>query len=29
VWRALQEAWMPEDLDAELSAQAERHTSAS
>src|SRR3954469_9410109 len=28
VWRALQEEWTPEALDAELTAQAERHTSA-
>jgi ectoine hydroxylase-related dioxygenase (phytanoyl-CoA dioxygenase family) len=28
VWRALQEDWTPEALDAELTAQAERHTSA-
>jgi ectoine hydroxylase-related dioxygenase (phytanoyl-CoA dioxygenase family) len=28
VWRALQEAWTPEALDAELTAQAQRHTSA-
>jgi hypothetical protein len=28
VWRALQEDWSPEALDAELTAQAERHTSA-
>ena len=27
VWRALQEEWSVEDLDRELSAQAERHTS--
>jgi ectoine hydroxylase-related dioxygenase (phytanoyl-CoA dioxygenase family) len=29
VWRALQADWSPEVLDAELSVQAERHTSAS
>jgi hypothetical protein len=29
VWRALQAGWPPDDLDAGLSAQAERHTSAS
>ncbi len=28
VWRALQEDWSPEALDAELTAQAERHASA-
>jgi ectoine hydroxylase-related dioxygenase (phytanoyl-CoA dioxygenase family) len=28
VWRALQQEWTPEALDAELTAQAERHTSA-
>ncbi len=28
VWRALQEDWSPEALDAELTAQAERHRSA-
>jgi ectoine hydroxylase-related dioxygenase (phytanoyl-CoA dioxygenase family) len=28
VWRALQEDWSPEALDAELTDQAERHTSA-
>jgi ectoine hydroxylase-related dioxygenase (phytanoyl-CoA dioxygenase family) len=28
VWRALQETWAPDALDAELTAQAERHTSA-
>jgi ectoine hydroxylase-related dioxygenase (phytanoyl-CoA dioxygenase family) len=28
VWRALQEAWMPDALDAELTAQVERHASA-
>jgi ectoine hydroxylase-related dioxygenase (phytanoyl-CoA dioxygenase family) len=28
VWRALQEDWSPEVLDAELTAQAERHASA-
>jgi ectoine hydroxylase-related dioxygenase (phytanoyl-CoA dioxygenase family) len=28
VWRALQEGWSPEVLDGELTAQAERHTSA-
>src|SRR5918997_1928102 len=28
VWRALQEEWTPDALDAELTAQAERHTSA-
>jgi ectoine hydroxylase-related dioxygenase (phytanoyl-CoA dioxygenase family) len=28
VWRALQEGWTPEALDAELSSQAERHASA-
>ena len=28
VWRALQEEWTPEALDAELTAQAERHSSA-
>jgi ectoine hydroxylase-related dioxygenase (phytanoyl-CoA dioxygenase family) len=28
VWRALQEAWMPDALGAELTAQAERHASA-
>jgi ectoine hydroxylase-related dioxygenase (phytanoyl-CoA dioxygenase family) len=28
VWRALQEKWTPDALDAELTAQAERHTSA-
>jgi hypothetical protein len=28
VWRALQEDWSPEALGAELTAQAERHTSA-
>jgi ectoine hydroxylase-related dioxygenase (phytanoyl-CoA dioxygenase family) len=28
VWRALQEAWTPDALDAELTGHAERHTSA-
>jgi hypothetical protein len=28
VWRALQETWAPDALDAELTAQDERHTSA-
>jgi ectoine hydroxylase-related dioxygenase (phytanoyl-CoA dioxygenase family) len=28
VWRALRETWAPDALDAELTAQAERHTSA-
>jgi ectoine hydroxylase-related dioxygenase (phytanoyl-CoA dioxygenase family) len=28
VWRALQEKWAPDALEAELTAQAERHTSA-
>jgi hypothetical protein len=28
VWRALQETWAPDALEAELTAQAERHTSA-
>jgi ectoine hydroxylase-related dioxygenase (phytanoyl-CoA dioxygenase family) len=28
IWRALHEEWTPEALDAELAAQAERHTSA-
>jgi ectoine hydroxylase-related dioxygenase (phytanoyl-CoA dioxygenase family) len=28
IWRALQEDWSPEALDAELTAHAERHTSA-
>jgi ectoine hydroxylase-related dioxygenase (phytanoyl-CoA dioxygenase family) len=28
VWRALQEEWTPDALDAELTAQAQRHTSA-
>ena len=28
VWRALQEGWTPDALDAELTAQADRHTSA-
>lgn len=29
LWRALQQGWSPEALDAELSAQAERHTATS
>ena len=28
LWRALQKGWTPDALDAELTAQAERHTSA-
>jgi hypothetical protein len=28
VWRALQEAWMPDALGAELTAQVQRHASA-